>query len=98
MLAFQDGTTMLRLLESMSRCPDSSGRGSALVESRRAWGQRTTLYVLSSLGACCAATLIGCGEDSSPVVTPETKEKQAVVQEKQKEFMQQKMKTKGAKR
>jgi len=89
---------MLRLLESMGRCPNSSGRGSALVESRRAWGKRTTLYVLSSLGACFAATLIGCGDSSSPVVTEESKEKQAVVQDKMKEFMQQKMKPKGAKK
>jgi len=54
--------------------------------------------VVCSLGACCAATLAGCGDDSSPVVTPETKEKQAVVQEKMKEFMQQKMKPKGARK
>jgi hypothetical protein len=55
--------------------------------------------VLSSLVAWSAATLAGCGGDSSsPAVTPEAKEKQAVVQDKMKEFMQQKMKPKGAKR
>jgi hypothetical protein len=66
--------------------------------SRRAWGKQTALYALSSLVACFATTLVGCGGEDTPVVTEEAKQKQAVVQDKMKEFMQEKMKNKGARK
>ena len=90
---------MIRPLLSKGRCPHSSARGSALTESRRTWGQRTTRYLLTSLVAWFSVSLVGCGGDNStPEVPEEVKEKQQVVQDKMKEFMQQKVKPKGARR
>jgi hypothetical protein len=43
--------------------------------------------------------VVGCGEDkSSPEVKEDLKQKQQVVQEKMKEYMQQKAKAKGPRR
>ncbi len=85
--------------DSLGGSPRSFARESALVESRRTWWKRTTRCVLSSLVVCSGAPLLGCGGDtSSPVIPEDIKQKQQVVQDKMKEYMQQKGKTKGTKR
>jgi len=87
---------MLSLHESMDSCPRPSGPGSVFEEPRRTRGKRRTRYVLCSLVLGILASVVGCGDEkSSPEAKEDMKQKQQVVQEKMKEYMQKKAKMKG---
>jgi hypothetical protein len=77
--------------------PCSAARRIAGEQPRRAWAKRMTRCVLSFLVLWFAAVLTGCGETAEQA-KEQRQEKQKVVQEKMKEYMQQKFKSHGAKR
>jgi hypothetical protein len=94
----QGVTPMSTRLESMSGGARFFTGTTPAPQMRRCWGKSVARFLLYSLVACFAAALLGCGESSPPQTKEEAKEKQKVVQEKMKEFMQQKAKAPGARR
>jgi hypothetical protein len=95
----ENGTPMPISHGSMDHCPHPSARRADVEEPRPSRTRRTTRRVLSFLVVWFAAVVVGCGDDkSSPEVKEDLKQKQQVVQEKMKEYMQQKLKAKGPRR
>jgi hypothetical protein len=77
--------------------PCSAARRIAGEEPRRNRAKRMTQCVLSFLVLWLTAVLAGCGQTAEQV-KEERQEKQKVVQEKMREYMQQKFKSQGARR
>jgi hypothetical protein len=88
---------MSSLHELMGTFPRSIARRAVAEEGWQTWAKRTTRCVLSFPVLWFAALLAGCGSTPEQV-KEERKEKQQVVQEKMKEFMQQKAAGKGTRR
>jgi hypothetical protein len=95
--SLRNETPMSNLHELMDFCPRSSAQRASGVEPRRTWAKRMTRCLLSFLILWFTAVLAGCGATPEQV-KEEQKGKQQVVQEKMKEYMQQKAKAKGLRR
>jgi hypothetical protein len=88
---------MSSLHELMGCDPRSAARRIAGEQPRRTRAKRMTRCVLTFLVLWFTAVLAGCGQTAEQV-KEERQEKQKVVQEKMKEYMQQKFKNQGARR
>jgi hypothetical protein len=80
---------MSSIIQRISRLrpENSKSRVTALNPSR---GKQKAWIVLCGVGLWSAGLTAGCGGSSDSGMTPEVKEKQAVVQEKMRDFMQNK--------